>query len=90
MGFAGLQRRHEALLIDPHLPPDWKRVRVPLWFRGARAEFDLRRSKHADHVGITVERAALTVLLDGEERVFSPGRHRLRRSDGGLWEVVVK
>jgi trehalose/maltose hydrolase-like predicted phosphorylase len=88
MGFAGLQRRDEALLIDPHLPPQWKRVRVPLWFRGTRAEFDLRRSKHADHVGITVERAALTVLLDGVERQFSPGKHRLRRSDGCPWEVV--
>ncbi len=89
MGFAGLQRRREALLIDPHLPPDWKRVRVPLWFRGARAEFDLHRTKHADHVGITVERAALTVLLDGEERSLPPGKHLLRRSDGGPWEVVV-
>ena len=37
MGFAGLQRRDEALLIDPHLPPHWKRVSVPLCFRGARA-----------------------------------------------------
>ena len=87
-GFAGLQRRHDALLIDPHLPPSWKRVRVPLWFRGARAEFDLRRSKHADHVGITVERAALTVLLDGEERQLAPGKHRLRRADGCPWEVA--
>jgi len=89
LGFAGLQRRHEALLIDPHLPPDWKRVQVPLWFRGARADFDLHRTKHADHVGITVERAALTVLLDGEERSLPPGKHLLRRSDGGPWEVVV-
>ena len=61
---------------------------MPLWFRGARAEFDLRRSRHADHVGITVERAALTVLLDGEERQLSPGKHRLRRADGFPWEVV--
>ena len=88
LGFAGLQRREEALLVDPHLPQEWKRVRVPLWFRGARAEFDLRRSRHADHVGITVERAALAVLLDGEVRRLSPGKHRLRRADGGPWEVV--
>ncbi len=45
--------------------------------------------KHADHVGITVERAALRVLLDGEERSLSPGKHLLRRADGGPWEVVV-
>ena len=57
MGFAGLQRRDEALLIDPHLPPAWKKVSVPLRFRGARAQFELRRRKAGDEVGITVERA---------------------------------
>ncbi|HZL63902.1 MAG TPA: glycosyl hydrolase family 65 protein [Thermoleophilia bacterium] len=87
MGFAGLQRRHEALLIDPHLPPAWKRVRVPLWFRGSRAEFDLRRRKGGVEVGILVERAPLRVVLDGTERELEPGKHRLRRRDGAPWEV---
>ncbi len=90
MGFAGLQRRHEALLIDPHLPPTWKRVRVPLQFRGARAEFELRRRRAGDEVGITVERAALRVILDGVERELRPGKHRLRRADGQPWQEVTR
>ena len=90
MGFAGLQRRNEALLIDPHLPPTWKKVSVPLHFRGARAQFELRRRKAGDEVGITVERAALRVVLDGVERELPPGKHRLRRADGQPWQEVTR
>ena len=82
MGFAGLQRRDEALRIDPHLPPHWKSLRVPLWFRGARAVFDVRHRRSSDEVGITIERAPLKVLLDGTEYVLHPGKHRLRRAKG--------
>jgi kojibiose phosphorylase len=88
MGFAGLQRRDEALRIDPHLPPGWKSVRVPLQFRGARAVFDVRRRRSSDEVGITIERAPLTVLLDGIEHELQPGNHRLRRGDGEAWQEV--
>jgi kojibiose phosphorylase len=90
MGFAGLQRRGEALLIDPHLPPAWKKVSVPLRFRGARAQFELRHRKAGDEVGITIERAALRVLLDGVERELRPGKHRLRRADGQPWQEVTR
>ena len=90
MGFAGLQRRDEALLIDPHLPPAWMKVSVPLRFRGSRALFELRRRKSGDEVGITVERAALRVVLDGVERELRPGRHRLRRADGRPWQEVTR
>jgi len=90
MGFAGLQRRNEALLIDPHLPPAWKKVSVPLNFRGARAQFELRRRKAGDEVGITIERAALRVILDGVERELRPGKYRLRRADGQPWQEVTR
>jgi len=90
MGFAGIQRRNEALLLDPHLPPSWKRVRVPLRFRGARLEFDLRRRKAGVEVGITIERAAVRFVLDGVERELRPGRHRLRRTDGQAWQEVPR
>jgi kojibiose phosphorylase len=88
MGFAGLQRRGEALRVDPHLPPKWKSLRVPLRFRGARAVFDVRRRRSTDEVGITIERAPLRVLLDGTEHVLHPGMHRLRRARGEAWQEV--
>ena len=90
MGFAGLQRRHEALLIDPHLPHDWKRVRVPLWFRGARAEFDLRRTQARRPRGYNRGAGGAHGAAGRRGARAPPGKHRLRRADGGPWEVVVK
>jgi kojibiose phosphorylase len=90
MGFAGVMRRDEALLIDPHLPPAWKTVRFPLRFRGARLEFEVRGRKGADEVGITIERAPVRVILDGEERELRTGRHRFRRDHGAAWQEVER
>ncbi len=90
MGFCGLMRRGEALQLDPHLPKAWKRVRLPLRFRGSRVRFDLRRRRGGDEVGIHIEKAPLTLLLDGEEREFRPGEHRLSRLDGQAWREVVE
>ncbi|HEX5641418.1 MAG TPA: glycosyl hydrolase family 65 protein [Thermoleophilia bacterium] len=87
MGFCGIMRRGEALRLDPQLPEAWKRVRMPLRFRGARLSLDLRARKDGVDVGITVENAPVTLQLDGVEREFPPGRHRLRRRGGGPWQV---
>ncbi|MFA4965072.1 MAG: glycosyl hydrolase family 65 protein [Thermoleophilia bacterium] len=89
-GFAGIQRRGGALLIDPHLPPTWKKVSLPLRFRGARLQFDLKRHRGGDEVGITIERAPVRLILDGEEQEFRAGTYRLRRADAGPWEVVTR
>ena len=87
MGFCGVMRRGEALRLDPQLPEAWKRVRMPLRFRGAHLHLDVRARKDGVDVGITVEKAPLTLQLDGVEREFPPGRHRLRRRHGGPWQV---
>ena len=45
MGFCGVMRRGEALRLDPQLPEAWKRVRLPLRFRGAQLHLDFRARK---------------------------------------------
>jgi trehalose/maltose hydrolase-like predicted phosphorylase len=87
MGFCGIMRRGESLRLDPQLPEAWERVRLPLRFRGAHLRLDIRAQKSGVDVGITVEKASVTLQLDGEERQFLPGRHRLRRRDGRPWQV---
>lgn len=86
MGFAGIQRRDQALLVDPHLPPTWNAVSVPLLFRGARLRFDFRTCDDGLELGITVERAAVRLIFDGVEREFHSGRHTMRRADDGAWQ----
>lgn len=87
MGFCGVMRRGETLRLDPQLPKAWSRVRMPLRFRGARLGLDLRARKDGIEVGITVERAPVTLQLDGVDREFHPGHHRLRRRNGRPWQV---
>src|SRR5450756_2465124 len=54
MGFGGVRRRGEALVVDPHLPAAWEGLRIPLHFRGARLELDIGRDAHGHHrLGIT-------------------------------------
>jgi hypothetical protein len=57
---------------------------------GARVQFELRRRKAGDEVGITIERAALRVILDGVERELRPGKYRLRRADEQPWQEVTR
>jgi kojibiose phosphorylase len=87
MGFCGIQRRGEALRLDPQLPTAWRRVRMPLRFRGARLSFDLRARKRGVDVGITVQEAPVTLQLDGVDRRFAVGTYTLRRRGGGAWQV---
>jgi hypothetical glycosyl hydrolase len=90
MGFCGVMRRGEALRLDPQLPKAWKRVRLPLRFRGARLHLDLRARRDGIDVGITVEEAPVTLQLDGVEHELSPGEHALRRRNGGVWQVDAR
>jgi trehalose/maltose hydrolase-like predicted phosphorylase len=86
MGFAGIQRRDQALLVDPHLPTTWNAVSVPLLFRGARLRFDFRTCDDGLELGISVERAAVRLIFDGVEREFHSGRHIMRRVGDGAWQ----
>jgi trehalose/maltose hydrolase-like predicted phosphorylase len=87
MGFCGVMRRGESLRLDPQLPEAWQRVRLPLRFRGSQLHLDIRARRGGVDVGITVEKAPVTLQLDGEEQEFRPGRHRLRRRNGRPWQV---
>ena len=85
MGFGGVRRRGEALAVEPHLPPAWRRFSVPLRFRGSRVMIELRRRRGAEELGITVEEVPVRVVLDGRERTLKPGRHCFTRTEGGRW-----
>jgi kojibiose phosphorylase len=87
MGFCGIMRRGEALRLDPQLPEAWRRVRMPLRFRGARLSFDIRARKGGAAVGITVQEAPVTLRLDGVDREFPVGTHALSRKHGEGWQV---
>jgi len=82
MGFGGVRRRGKALGVDPHLPAPWKRLRVPLRFRGARVLLDIRPTR----LGISVEEARVNVVLGRRRFLLSPGEHRFVRGPRGGWK----
>ena len=84
MGFGGVRRRGEALVVDPHLPAAWEGLRIPLHFRGARLELDIGRDAHGHHrLGITVQVAPVKMFIGRRRRVLKPGAYRFVRSRGG-------
>lgn len=42
-GFGGIQFNDNQLLADPHLPPNWTRLKFKLYWRGKWYDFDLHR-----------------------------------------------
>jgi kojibiose phosphorylase len=89
LGFAGIQRRNESLLVDPHLPPGWDHVSVPLVFRGARLRFEYHQREGELEMGIEVRRAPVFMIIDGAEREVLPGTYRFRRRDKEVWREVA-
>jgi hypothetical glycosyl hydrolase len=81
MGFGGVRRRDETLVIDPHLPPEWRALRLPLCFRGAQLQLDITN----DRLGILVTNVPVRVVLDGRERTLPPGDHRFARVAENAW-----
>jgi kojibiose phosphorylase len=82
MGFGGVKRKDDAVVIDPHLPPTWQVLRFPLRFRGARLLIEARH----DSLRITIEDAPAAVVLGRRRRILRPGVHTYTKGPGGTWK----
>ena len=78
-GFLGLRAEADALVLDPHLPSDWRALELCLRFRGARVRL------RAEHDTATVWAYPQAVLRPSGEARFVAGRQplRLERTDAG-------
>ena len=81
MGFGGVRRHDEALVLDPHLPEDWTSLSFALRFRGAR----LRVSVRPGELDVTIVDVPATVVIGRRTRRLEAGEHRFRRRRG-VWE----
>ena len=82
MGFGGVQRKDDAIVIEPHLPPTWEALRFPLRFRGARLLIEARH----DSLRVAVEDAPAAVVLGRRRRILRPGVHTYAKGPGGTWK----
>jgi trehalose/maltose hydrolase-like predicted phosphorylase len=74
-GFAGLRPTGNALVIDPHLPPSWGRLEIPVRFRGTRLR-------------VAVDHEAVTVDADGPALLRLADRHYLADTGVNRFERV--
>ncbi len=82
MGFGGMGRDDETLVVDPHLPREWSSFDYSVRFRGSRFHVAVA----GDELELTVGDAPATVKVGRRKRRLSLGVHRFRRGPRGVWE----
>jgi trehalose/maltose hydrolase-like predicted phosphorylase len=71
-GFAGLSMRSDALVLNPRLPPDWRRFGFCVHWRGRRVKIRIEQSGH--RLAATVEEGeAMTLRVNGRAHSLRPG-----------------
>jgi trehalose/maltose hydrolase-like predicted phosphorylase len=76
-GIAGMRPTRSALLVDPHLPPGWTGLEIPVRYRGARIRIRIEPGSAA----IETDRATSIRLRGGSRRMIAPGTTHLTLSD---------
>jgi len=82
MGFGGVRRHHETLVIDPHLPEEWSSLDYSVRFRGSRFQVAARRGE----IDLTVGDAPATVIVGRRRHRLNLGVHHFRKGARGTWE----
>ncbi len=82
MGFGGVRRHDETLVLDPHLPEEWSSLEYSVRFRGSRFHVAVRRGE----LDVTVGDAAATVVVGRRKRRLAVGVHHFRKGARGTWK----
>jgi kojibiose phosphorylase len=82
MGFGGVRRSDETLVIDPHLPEEWSSLDYSVRFRGSRFQVAARRGE----IDLSVGDAPATVIVGRRRHRLTLGVHHFRKGARGTWE----
>ncbi len=82
MGFGGVRRDDETLVLDPHLPEDWSSLDYAVRFRGSRFHVAVRHGE----IDVTVGDAPATVMVGRRKCRLAVGAHHFRKGARGTWE----
>ncbi len=85
MGFGGVRRHHETLVIDPHLPEEWSSFDYTVRFRGVR----YRVAVAGERLRLAVDGGPATVRLGRRTRRLASGEHHFHRGPRGTWEETT-
>jgi kojibiose phosphorylase len=84
-GFAGIEIQKEALRLNPHLLPHWRRLAFPLQFRGRKLHFTMESAS----VRVEAEGSdpVSVALAEGPELLAYPQKHYRTARVDGRWEA---
>lgn len=74
-GFAGIRFRPGCLVIEPHLPENWKSVSLRVEFRGYIVKLDIRHDSHRIEVDGSNGKGPAQVILNGEAHTLADNLH---------------
>jgi trehalose/maltose hydrolase-like predicted phosphorylase len=88
-GMVGIRQRDGRLLVDPHLPPTWEELSIPLQWRGRKLSLSIRRNP--EEVAVQLQCGApMTLYMPQGTSVEIESGHRYvsRRIEAGwgMWE----
>lgn len=84
-GFAGMRMRDDGLIMDPHLPPEWRALRFPLEWRGRRLRVTVNGEPLRAEVEVEGENSVPLALADRPAAAIAPGRRYATEREAGEW-----
>jgi trehalose/maltose hydrolase-like predicted phosphorylase len=84
-GFAGLRLVPDGVALEPHLPPQWDTLKLPLQVRGSSLTITI----HDDYLEVVAGAPVLVHLPEGVELRASRERSAIaRRDNNGQWRAA--
>ena len=71
-GFGGVSMRRDKVIVDPHLPPEWKRLSFKLKWRGEEIKFLFTHESIQIEVGRRASNE-IPLIVKGNEVILKPG-----------------
>jgi trehalose/maltose hydrolase-like predicted phosphorylase len=73
LGFAGLSFRDDGLVIEPHLPPEWRSLVFRVQWRGRRVKIGIKPA--ARSIEATLESgSSMRIFVRAESHMLQPGQ----------------
>ncbi|HEX3246561.1 MAG TPA: glycosyl hydrolase family 65 protein [Chloroflexota bacterium] len=83
-GFAGVEWRDDAMVVDPRLPASWKRMQLPMQWRGRRLHIRLDSGAGDIEIDLEVGEPLIAFSSSGESSRLQAGK-TLRVPIDGPW-----
>ncbi|MGH9764954.1 MAG: glycosyl hydrolase family 65 protein, partial [Blastocatellia bacterium] len=87
LGFAGMRVLEGMLVFDPHIPPEWSALSLPVMYRGRRLRVEIKSDPPEMTVSLTDGAGPVTVGIGDTRAAVEPGDLVRAVNVEGRWVV---